>query len=178
MPLPKKIIRNSAVVFVSIGLITSAACTSYASHHDNKPANSSEMKADIVDTAVKAGSFNTLVTAVQAAGLEDTLRSKGPFTVFAPTDAAFAELPAGTVEMLLKPENKDKLVSILTYHVLEGAIESSAISGKTLEAATVQGSSVSVDGTDGVMVDNANVVSADIQTSNGVIHVIDAVLMP
>jgi uncharacterized surface protein with fasciclin (FAS1) repeats len=136
------------------------------------------MQADIVDTAIQAGSFNTLVAAVQAAGLEATLRSEGPFTVFAPTDAAFAKLPAGTVETLLMPENKDQLVSILTYHVLPGAVMSSDIAGKTLDVATVEGSMVSIDATDGVMIDNATVITADIETSNGVIHVIDTVIMP
>lgn len=143
-----------------------------ANHHAKAPA------ADIVDTAVAAGSFKTLTAAVQAAGLEATLRSDGPFTVFAPTDEAFAKLPAGTVETLLKPENKDQLVSILTYHVLPGKVYSKSLAGKQIDAATVQGTTVSVDGTNGVKVDNANVVKADIKTSNGVIHVIDTVLMP
>lgn len=134
--------------------------------------------ADIVDTAVSAGQFTTLVAALKAAGLVDTLKGAGPFTVFAPTDAAFAALPAGTVEDLLKPENKDKLVAILTYHVVPGKIMSADIAGKTLEVATVQGSDLSVNATTGVMVENATVVSADIETDNGVIHVIDHVLMP
>ena len=134
--------------------------------------------ADIVDTAIAAGSFKTLTAAVQAAGLEATLRSDGPFTVFAPTDEAFAKLPSGTVETLLKPENKDKLVSILTYHVLPGKVYSKSLAGKQIEATTAQGTTVSVNGTSGVKVDNANVVKADIKTSNGVIHVIDTVLMP
>ncbi len=133
---------------------------------------------DIVDTAVEAGSFNTLVAAVQAAGLVDTLKGDGPFTVFAPTDEAFAKLPAGTVEDLLKPENKDQLVAVLTYHVVPGKVMSSDIAGKKADVASVQGSSISVDATDGVKVDNANVVTADIETSNGVIHVIDAVILP
>ncbi len=137
-----------------------------------------EPAADIVDTAVAAGSFNTLVTAVQAAGLEDTLRSDGPFTVFAPTDDAFAKLPEGTVASLLEPENKDKLVAILTYHVVAGKVMSGDIAGKKLEAATVQGTNVSIDATSGVMVDNANVVTADVNASNGVIHVIDTVIIP
>ncbi len=134
--------------------------------------------ADIVDTAVSAGQFNTLVTAVKAAGLVDTLKSDGPFTVFAPTDAAFAKLPAGTVEDLLKPENKDKLVAILTYHVVPGKIMSSDIAGKTAMVETVQGGKLSVDATSGVKVDNATVTSADIEASNGVIHVIDTVVLP
>jgi uncharacterized surface protein with fasciclin (FAS1) repeats len=135
-------------------------------------------KADIVDTAVAAGQFKTLAAALQAAGLVDTLKSAGKFTVFAPTDAAFAKLPAGTVETLLKPENKDKLVSILTYHVLPKEVWSAALVGKTLEAKTVQGTTVAIDGTKGVKVDGATVVKADVYASNGVIHVIDSVIMP
>ncbi|MGI9415003.1 MAG: fasciclin domain-containing protein [Hyphomicrobiales bacterium] len=134
--------------------------------------------ADIVDTAVAAGNFKTLVAAVQAAGLVDTLKGKGPFTVFAPTDEAFAKLPAGTVEDLLKPENKEKLVGILTYHVIPGKVMSSDIAGKKSDVATVQGSKLSVDATSGVKVDNASVVTADIEASNGVIHVIDTVVLP
>ena len=133
---------------------------------------------DIVDTAIAAGQFETLVAAVQAADLVDTLKSEGPFTVFAPTDEAFAALPEGTVENLLKPENKDQLIAVLTYHVVPGAVMSGDIAGKKLEVATVQGSDLSIDATMGVKVDNATVVSADIETSNGVIHVIDQVLLP
>ena len=134
---------------------------------------------DIIDTAVAAGAFKTLVAAVQAAGLEATLRGAGPFTVFAPTDAAFAALPAGTVESLLKPENKDKLVAILTYHVLPAEVMSSAIGMQTLEPATVEGATVKVVGSaEGVTVDGAKVVAADVDASNGVIHVIDKVIMP
>ena len=136
------------------------------------------MKKDIVDTAVSAGQFKTLVAAVKAAGLVDTLKGKGPFTVFAPTDEAFAKLPKGTVEDLLKPENKEKLVSILTYHVIPGSVMSKSIAGKKAMVKTVQGSDVSVDAMKGVMVDNAKVVKADIETSNGVIHVIDTVIIP
>jgi len=136
-------------------------------------------KKDIVDTAVATGSFNTLVAAVQAAGLVDTLKSKGPFTVFAPTDAAFAKLPAGTVENLLKPENKDQLVAVLTYHVISGKVMSADIAGKALNAATVQGQSVAINATgSAVTVDAATVVSVDIEASNGVIHVIDTVILP
>jgi uncharacterized surface protein with fasciclin (FAS1) repeats len=135
-------------------------------------------KKDIVDTAVSAGSFNTLVAAVKAAGLVETLKGKGPFTVFAPTDAAFAKLPAGTLESLLKPENKSKLAAILTYHVLPGKVMASDIAGKSLKVATVQGSKVSVDAMMGVKIDNATVVKADVVASNGVIHVIDTVIMP
>ncbi len=135
-------------------------------------------KADIVDTAISAGSFTTLIAAVQAAGLEETLRSDGPFTVFAPTDDAFAKLPDGTVANLLKPENKESLVAILTYHVLSGKVKSKDIAGKELSVATVQGSEVAIDARDGVKVGGANVIQADIYTSNGVIHVIDTVMMP
>jgi uncharacterized surface protein with fasciclin (FAS1) repeats len=135
--------------------------------------------ADIVDTAVKAGQFNTLAAALKAAGLVDTLKGPGPFTVFAPTDEAFAKLPAGTVETLLKPENKAKLVGILTYHVVPGKVMSSALAGKATDAKTVQGQSIKIDATKGgVMVDNAKVVKADIVADNGVIHVIDAVILP
>ena len=133
---------------------------------------------DIVDTAVAAGSFNTLATALKAAGLIDTLKGKGPFTVFAPTDAAFAKLPAGTVESLLKPENKAKLVSILTYHVVSGSVSSAQVV-KMTSAKTVEGQSVRISSKDGgVMIDNAKVVKADIAASNGVIHVIDSVILP
>lgn len=132
---------------------------------------------DIVDTAVGAGSFETLVAAVQAAGLVETLKSDGPFTVFAPTDEAFAALPEGTVEELLKPENIDQLTAILTYHVVPGKVMSTDLSDDMM-AATVQGSDITIDLDSGVMVNDANVVSADIETSNGVIHVIDKVIMP
>ena len=131
---------------------------------------------DIVDTAVAADSFKTLVAAVSAAGLVDTLKGAGPFTVFAPTDEAFAKLPAGTVDALLKPENKGKLVAILTYHVVPGKVMSADIAGKKLQAKTVEGSDVSIDATNGVMVDGAKVATADIEASNGVIHVIDTVI--
>lgn len=134
--------------------------------------------ADIVDTAIAAGNFSTLVAAVQAAGLVDTLKSEGPFTVFAPTDEAFAKLPEGTVESLLKPENKDQLIAILTYHVVPGKIMAADIAGKKTMVKTVQGGELTVDAMNGVMVDNASVISADIETSNGVIHVIDQVVLP
>lgn len=139
---------------------------------------SAEDKKDIVDTAVGAGSFKTLVAAVQAAELVDTLKSKGPFTVFAPTDEAFAKLPKGTVESLLKPENKEKLIAILTYHVVPGKVMAKDVVNLT-EAKTVQGSAVKI-AVDGgkVSVGGANVVKTDIVTSNGVIHVIDAVMLP
>lgn len=137
------------------------------------------MPHDIVDTAVANGSFKTLVAAVTAAGLVETLKGAGPFTVFAPTDAAFAALPAGTVESLLKPESKAKLVQILTYHVVPGHVASGALAGKKMQPATVEGSTVSVDATGShVKVNQATVVTADVECTNGVIHVIDHVLMP
>jgi len=145
--------------------------------YEAKSADKAEKK-DIVDTAVEAGSFKTLVTAVKAAGLVETLKGKGPFTVFAPTDEAFAKLPKGTVEELLKPENKKKLTEILTYHVVPGKV-TAAQAMKVDEAKTVQGSKISIKTKDDkVMIDEATVVKADIMTSNGVIHVIDAVIMP
>ncbi|WP_420584072.1 fasciclin domain-containing protein [Ruegeria sp.] len=134
--------------------------------------------ADIVDTAVAAGSFNTLVAAVQAAGLVDTLKSDGPFTVFAPTDEAFAALPEGTVETLLLPENKDQLIEILTYHVVPAKVMSGDIAGKRAKVLTVQGDRLSVNAKRGVKVNDAEVVKADIEASNGVIHVVDAVILP
>jgi uncharacterized surface protein with fasciclin (FAS1) repeats len=133
---------------------------------------------DIVDTAAGAGKFNTLVAAVKAAGLVDTLKGTGPFTVFAPTDEAFAKLPKGTVEDLLKPENKAKLASILTYHVLPSKVMAADIAGKKMGAKTVQGTEIAVDATSGVKINSASVVTADIAATNGVIHVIDAVLLP
>ena len=135
--------------------------------------------ADIVDTAVKAGQFNTLAAALKAAGLIDTLKGKGPFTVFAPSDAAFAKLPAGTVANLLKPENKANLVQILTYHVVSGKIMSASLAGKKTDAKTVEGRNISIDATMGsVKVNSATVISADVGADNGVIHVIDTVVIP
>ncbi|MFX0547366.1 fasciclin domain-containing protein [Roseovarius sp. S1116L3] len=138
---------------------------------------------DIVDIASSNPQFSTLTAAIGAAGLTDTLRGPGPFTVFAPTDAAFDALPAGTLDMLLMPENKDKLASILTYHVVPGAVTSDQLLGQRMDVTTVQGSTVRVDGRGGkygaaVRVNDANVTTADIMATNGVIHVIDKVLLP
>ncbi|MFY2824005.1 fasciclin domain-containing protein [Ruegeria sp. MALMAid1280] len=155
--------RNLAIAGVTSALLASTAIAG-----DNK---------DIVDTAVGAGSFETLVAAVQAADLVDTLKGEGPFTVFAPTDEAFAALPEGTVETLLMPENKDQLVAVLTYHVVPGKVMSGDLSDD-MTAATVQGGDITIDLDNGVMVNDANVVQADIETSNGVIHVIDKVILP
>jgi uncharacterized surface protein with fasciclin (FAS1) repeats len=135
-------------------------------------------KGDIVDTAVAAGDFNTLVAAVKAAGLVETLKGPGPFTVFAPTDAAFAKLPSGTVEELLKPENKEKLTAILTYHVVPAKATAKDVATMS-SANTVNGKPLMLKVTDGkVMVNDATVVKADIMTSNGVIHVVDSVILP
>ena len=148
------------------------AVVANAGHHPKKASK------DIVDVAVGAGQFNTLAAALQAADLVDTLKGDGPFTVFAPTDDAFAKLPEGTVESLLKPENRDKLVSILTYHVVPGNVYAADVV-KLSSATTVNGSDVSIQVKDGaVFVDNATVVKTDIGASNGVIHVIDAVILP
>jgi uncharacterized surface protein with fasciclin (FAS1) repeats len=158
--------RLTAYAALAFGALSA---TSYA----DKPASR-----DIVDTAISAGQFKTLAAALQSAGLVETLKGAGPFTVFAPTDAAFAKLPAGTVESLLKPENKDKLTSILTYHVVPGAVKAEQVAGMS-SAKTVNGESVTITSHDNkVMVDQAKVVKADIVASNGVIHVVDTVLMP
>ncbi|WP_425439849.1 fasciclin domain-containing protein [Paraferrimonas sedimenticola] len=133
---------------------------------------------DIVDVAVENGSFNTLVAAVQAGELVDTLKGDGPFTVFAPTDEAFAKLPEGTVEMLLKPENKDKLVAVLTYHVVPGKVTAADVVNVD-RATTVQGQAIMVNAEGGkVMINDAQVLATDVKASNGVIHVIDTVLIP
>jgi len=151
-------------------LALAAALTSHAA--DYEPMD------DIVDTAVAAGQFQTLVAAVQAAGLVDTLKGEGPFTVFAPTDEAFANLPAGTVESLLEPENIDQLRAVLTYHVVAGKVMAADVV-ELDSATTVQGSRITISTMGGaVMIDQANVVQADIETSNGVIHVIDSVILP
>ena len=162
---------TSVVKWFAGAVIVAAMSTAALAHNHGG-------KKDIVDIAAGDPQFSTLVTAVKAAGLVDTLKGDGPFTVFAPTNDAFAALPAGTVENLLKPENKDQLVAVLTYHVLGDKVPSSAIAGKELSTATVQGEEVAIDATDGVTVGGANVIKADIEASNGVIHVIDAVILP
>jgi uncharacterized surface protein with fasciclin (FAS1) repeats len=170
-----KLIKRSMPIAVAV-FVFSAFSVSFsavaAGEYDAAP------KADIVDTAVAAGQFNTLAAALEAAGLVDTLKSDGPFTVFAPTDDAFAKLPEGTVETLLKPENRDQLVSILTYHVVPGKVMASDVV-KISEATTVNGSDIAIKVMDGkVHVNDATVIAADINTSNGVIHVIDTVILP
>jgi uncharacterized surface protein with fasciclin (FAS1) repeats len=132
----------------------------------------------IIEVATRAGQFSTLVAAINAAGLSETLNGAGPFTVFAPTDAAFAKLPAGTVENLLMPENKSRLAALLSYHVVAGRVASADLAGITATPATVQGGTLTVDTSSGVKIGGAAVTTADVAASNGVIHVIDTVLMP
>ena len=154
-----------------------AACAAAGIAFAVAPAHATGNK-DIVDTAVSAGQFKTLATALSSAGLVETLKGPGPFTVFAPTDAAFAKLPAGTVENLLKPENKDQLVAILTYHVVAGNVKAADVV-KLTQAKTVNGKMIAVKTSGkGVMINDANVTKADITASNGVIHVIDTVILP
>ena len=155
-----------AVVIAAAGLTNNTQAGSHA-----------EKKQDIVAVAAGAGSFNTLVAAIKAAGLVETLQGKGPFTVFAPTDEAFEKLPKGTVESLLKPENKDKLVAILTYHVVPGKVMAADVT--TMKAKTVNGQSLDINVAGGsVTINSATVVKTDIAASNGVIHVIDSVVLP
>ena len=140
--------------------------------------DSMSAKMDIVDTAVGAGQFNTLAAALTAADLITTLKGDGPFTVFAPTDAAFAKLPAGTVESLLKPENRDQLVAILTYHVVPGKVMAKDVVNLS-EATTVNGADIAIKVMDGkVRINDATVTTADVDTSNGVIHIVDTVILP
>ena len=170
----KKILLSSTLLFAWFAL----TATAFAGHHEKGEMHDNAMKKDIVDVAVENGSFTTLAAALDAAGLIETLKSDGPFTVFAPTDEAFAKLPEGTVESLLLPENKDKLVSILTYHVVAGKVKAKKVV-KLESATTVQGSDVTIKVVDGtVMLDNATVIMTDIKASNGIIHVIDSVLLP
>jgi uncharacterized surface protein with fasciclin (FAS1) repeats len=166
--------RSVVAVFALATAALVAGPVAFASDYGDK----AKATKDIVDTAVAAGSFGTLAAALTAAGLVETLKGEGPFTVFAPTDAAFAKLPAGTVDNLLKPENKDQLTKILTYHVVAGSVKAADVV-KLTEAKTVQGQSVQIAVNDGkVSVDGATVTATDIAASNGVIHVIDSVMMP
>ena len=166
-----KLNRTIILPIVAVGI---ALSMSFAAVAAPNPAPAK----DIVDTAVAAGQFKTLAAALQAAGLIETLKGPGPFTVFAPTDEAFAKLPAGTLNTLLEPANKEKLVSILTYHVVSGKVLAGQVV-KMNSAKTLNGESVSITANGGtVMVNNAKVIKTDIICSNGVIHVIDSVLMP
>jgi uncharacterized surface protein with fasciclin (FAS1) repeats len=161
----------------TLRILTLSAIVATSSFLGVAHAQSNEKSKDIVAVAASNGSFNTLVAAVKAAGLVETLQGPGPFTVFAPTDEAFAKLPKGTVEDLLKPENKAKLVSILTYHVVAGKVMAADV--KTMKAKTVNGQSLDVKVSGGaVTVDKAKVVKTDVAASNGVIHVIDSVVLP
>lgn len=165
-------------IFLALTAATGlAACTGMTTNADTMASTMAPTQ-DIVGVAASNPDFSTLVTAIKAAGLVDTLKGKGPFTVFAPTNEAFAALPKGTLDSLLKPANKAKLVAILTYHVIPGKVMSSDIAGKTLDVATVEGKKLHIDATNGVMVNDAKVIKADIPATNGVIHVINKVLIP
>merc|ERR1712230_265942 len=170
MGLTQAFIMKNLKTYLLGSILSITMINAHADHHGQKK--------DIVDTAVAAGSFSTLVAAVKAAGLVNTLKGEGPFTVFAPTDEAFAKLPAGTVESLLKPENKDKLVAILTYHVVPGKVMAADVvkldEAETLAKKMVE---IKVDGKK-VMVNSSQVIKTDIECSNGVIHVINKVLIP
>lgn len=170
-PLTEETMKTRQILLSTLAVLLIAA-TAFAGDYKTPD------QSDIVDTAVAAGSFNTLAAALEAAGLVDALKGDGPFTVFAPTDEAFAKLPAGTVDNLLKPENKEQLAAILTYHVVPGAVTASQVVGIP-EAATLQGSNLQFTAdSSGVTVNGANVIKADVEASNGVIHVIDGVLLP
>lgn len=174
------LVKTASVAIATASLLV--GFPSLADHHSapTAPKKTSAVKAgNIVQVAVSNGSFKTLVAAVKAAGLVETLSGKGPFTVFAPTDAAFAKLPEGTIAELLKPENKATLVKILTYHVVAGKVGAKDIKSGSVLAKTVEGNSIKVTkNSKGVVIDNSKVVAADVKASNGVIHVIDTVLMP
>ena len=179
----QEISKMKSIKIITVAAVAAVVTTTanlFAGECASKKAASTDATAagkDIVAVASGAGSFNTLVAAVKAAGLVETLQGKGPFTVFAPTDEAFAKLPAGTVEELLKPESKAKLVSILTYHVVPGKVMAADV--KTMKAKTVNGQELSIEVADsGVTVDKAKVVKTDVEASNGVIHVIDSVVLP
>lgn len=169
-----RLLGKSRSVVSLLALVTVLLLGTVYSHSGSHDAS----QKDIVDTAVEAGSFETLVAAVQAAGLVETLKGEGPFTVFAPTDEAFAKLPDGTVEDLLKPENKDQLIAVLTYHVVPGKVTAEKVV-KLKEAKSVNGKNIPIHINDGtVKVDGATVVKPDIMASNGVIHVVDTVMIP
>ena len=167
--------RSKFVAVIALLALAVACTASQAEHHEKSAAGGQK---DIVDTAVGAGQFKTLAAALKAGGLVETLKGTGPFTVFAPTDEAFAKLPAGTLDDLLKPENKEKLVAILKYHVVPAKATAADVTGMS-SAKTVNGKEVTIKTNDGkVMINDATVTKADIEASNGVIHVIDTVLLP
>ncbi len=168
------------VHFAALVMFVGLSSLALAGHHGEvkKAPESKEAAPDIIDVAVSAGAFNTLATALEAAGLVETLKGEGPFTVFAPTDAAFSKLPEGTVESLLRPENKDKLVAILTYHVIAGKVFAADVV-KLDSAKSVNGASLAIAVNErGVFLNQASVTSTDIEASNGVVHVIDEVVLP
>jgi uncharacterized surface protein with fasciclin (FAS1) repeats len=168
---------KTLTTLITFALLAFGAASVHAHNHGGKD-KAYGKKQDIVDTAVAAGQFTTLAAALQAAGLVDTLKGEGPFTVFAPTDAAFAKLPAGTVETLLQPENRAQLIAILTHHVVAGKVKAEQVVGLDT-ASTVNGSDLAINVSDStVNIGNAKVIKADVMTSNGVIHIIDTVLIP
>lgn len=169
--------KDTLIAFAASALMAGTAAFLMMAAPGTSAAPDKHAKKDIVDTAVAAGSFKTLAAALQAADLVDALKGPGPFTVFAPTDEAFAKLPAGTVEDLLKPENKAKLQAILTYHVVPGKVMAADVL-KLTSAKTLQGQSLTISTKSGVKVDNASVTQTDVACSNGVIHVIDTVVLP
>jgi uncharacterized surface protein with fasciclin (FAS1) repeats len=175
-----KFISTSVLVLAIAGSVACGeAATQEPATSDSPPAAATEQaSSNILETAAAAGSFTTLAAAINAAGLTETLSGPGPFTVFAPTDDAFAKLPAGTVENLLKPENKDKLVGVLTYHVVPGSVMAKdVVTSAKLKSVQGQELTVRVDGS-AVSIDGASVIKTDIAASNGVIHVIDSVVLP
>jgi uncharacterized surface protein with fasciclin (FAS1) repeats len=177
--LEKKFMRTESILLTALASLALAGCAKDAPTTATAAAAAAAApQGDIVAVAAGAGQFNTLVAAVKAAGLVETLQSPGPFTVFAPNDEAFAKLPAGTLDNLLLPENKAKLVAILTYHVVAGEVVAADVVNLS-SAATVEGQSVQISASDsGVTVNGANVIATDVMASNGVIHVIDSVLIP
>lgn len=168
----------AAAAFAAIATPALAHRDAVKSHHAPAHAHTHAQRADIVATAVAAGQFQTLAAALSAAGLVDTLKGEGPFTVFAPTDEAFHALPSGTVERLLRPENRAELTRILTYHVVPGRVTAADLQGRELRPQTVAGARLDIDARQGVSVNQARVIQADIDAGNGVIHVIDRVLLP
>jgi uncharacterized surface protein with fasciclin (FAS1) repeats len=173
----RSLLTFTAITIAFTGSIAAATCGQSCESTYPVTATAPPVREDLVAVAQQAGQFKTLVAAVQAAGLVETLQGKGPFTIFAPTDAAFGKLPAGTVEGLLQPENRAKLTAILTYHVLPGQVLAADV--KTMSAKTVNGQDLAIKaGANGVTVNGANVVKTDVMASNGVIHVVDSVILP